>query len=122
MKRIFFPVAFALPRLCLFDDSYSTNTSAGSQEQQMSDSEASESDSASQATTTEGVLVSESTGDQGRIEPVPAKFRIVETEPTLDVKTITIRISGPAEKIDKLAEAAEGKCEISYFLIESPKL
>jgi hypothetical protein len=77
----------------------------------------------------DGVLVSESTGEHGKITPDTTnntglivgqdqinKFRIVETDSVGELKTITLQITGSVEKIDMLTEAAKGKYEIRYVL------
>ncbi|MEI8045908.1 MAG: hypothetical protein WCI92_00910 [Bacteroidota bacterium] len=81
----------------------------------------------------DGVLVSESTGEHGKIIPDSTnnlglivqqdqinKFRIVGTDGAGETKTITIQITGSAEKIDMLTEAAKGKYEIRYVLKRRP--
>ena len=81
----------------------------------------------------DGVLVSESTGEHGKITPDTTsntglivgqdqinKFRIVGTDSNREVKTITLQITGTAEKIDMLKAAAKGKFEIRYVLKRRP--
>lgn len=81
----------------------------------------------------DGVLVSESMGEQGKQVPDSTnnlgnlvssehinEFLIAGTDTTMDMKTITLRITGSAEKIDMLTEAAKGTYEIQYGLKKRP--
>lgn len=82
-----------------------------------------------------GVLVSESDGDRGskiirdttsksdsvvKLDQI-YKFKIEGTDYTKEVKTITLQITGSAEKIDMLTEAGNGIYKIRYGFIKASK-